>query len=135
MCFSEYAVNRAVGGSVDAVVGARILCGFVEYKRSWRRPAERPFNLANNKKHSIDPSLSIKHQFPPNKYKRKPTAKMLKLAVLFTLELSALTSLVVASNCKNGIEYCGYNLLNKGERKQTEGAVWTLQPLKRVFQG
>ncbi|KAI4147775.1 MAG: hypothetical protein L6R39_003009 [Caloplaca ligustica] len=39
---------------------------------------------------------------------------MVKLAVLFTAGLSVLTSLVVADNCKNGIEYCGYNLLNKG---------------------
>ncbi|KAL8911291.1 MAG: hypothetical protein Q9172_007696, partial [Xanthocarpia lactea] len=59
------------------------------------------------------PALSVKEPFLPNKYTRKPTVKMVKLVVLFALGLSALTSLVVASNCKNGIEYCGYNLLNK----------------------
>lgn len=48
---------------------------------------------------------------------------MVKLAVLFTTGLSALTGLVAADNCKNGIEYCGYNLLSKGERKYTERAL------------
>ncbi|KAL8940230.1 MAG: hypothetical protein Q9211_002377 [Gyalolechia sp. 1 TL-2023] len=39
---------------------------------------------------------------------------MVKLAVLFAVGLSALTSLVVADNCKGGLAYCGYGLLNKG---------------------
>ncbi|KAL8998615.1 MAG: hypothetical protein Q9169_002366 [Polycauliona sp. 2 TL-2023] len=39
---------------------------------------------------------------------------MVKLALVITAGLSAFTGLVTASNCNNGIKYCGYNLLNKG---------------------
>ncbi|KAL9015441.1 MAG: hypothetical protein Q9185_007161 [Variospora sp. 1 TL-2023] len=39
---------------------------------------------------------------------------MVKLALLFTAALFALTPLVAASNCKSGLKYCGYNLLHKG---------------------
>ncbi|KAL8704242.1 MAG: hypothetical protein Q9201_002588 [Fulgogasparrea decipioides] len=39
---------------------------------------------------------------------------MVKLAILFTAGLSALTGLVAADSCKNSLEYCGYNLLHKG---------------------
>lgn len=43
------------------------------------------------------------------------SSKMVKLSILFTAGLAALPSLVAADNCKKGLSYCGYGLLNKGE--------------------
>lgn len=48
---------------------------------------------------------------------------MVKLAFLFTAGLSALIGFVGAESCNKGLEYCGYNLLHKGERKHTERAL------------
>ncbi|KAI4281354.1 MAG: hypothetical protein L6R38_003749 [Xanthoria sp. 2 TBL-2021] len=39
---------------------------------------------------------------------------MVKLHLIFTAGLSAFTGLVAASSCENGLKYCGYNLLHKG---------------------
>ncbi len=51
---------------------------------------------------------------------------MVQLALIFTVGLSALTGLVTASNCKEGIKYCGYNLLHKGELIHADGASATV---------
>ncbi|GAD93784.1 conserved hypothetical protein [Paecilomyces variotii No. 5] len=39
---------------------------------------------------------------------------MAKLAVLAVAVISTLAPMVVADNCKTGLNYCGYNLLNIG---------------------
>lgn len=41
---------------------------------------------------------------------------MVNLAAILVAGLSALTSLVAADNCKKGLSYCGYGLLNRGKQ-------------------
>lgn len=59
---------------------------------------------------------------------------MVKLAILFATGLAALTGFASADNCKNGLDYCGYNLLKKGEQ-ETQRFLKTLEPFGRTFQG
>ena len=40
---------------------------------------------------------------------------MVHLAAFLTAGLLAMSNLVAAKNCKEGLNYCGYGLLNKGE--------------------
>lgn len=39
---------------------------------------------------------------------------MVKIAVIPLAAFAALAPLVAANNCKTGLNYCGYNLLNIG---------------------
>ena len=75
------------------------------------------FNHIENNKFSTQANSSSQSRSSAskNQHKRKTFYKMVKLAVLFTAGLAALTNFVAADSCKSGIEYCGYNLLHKGE--------------------
>lgn len=39
---------------------------------------------------------------------------MVKIAILPLIVLAALAPFAAANNCKTGLNYCGYNLLNIG---------------------
>jgi hypothetical protein len=70
----------------------------------------KPVN-SNQKSNSQTPN-------PTNPPIPQPTErKMVQLTLLFTAGLAALTGLVAAESCKDGLNYCGYNLLHKGEPK------------------
>lgn len=77
----------------------------------------------------ITPSIQAiqsRTNFPQYQYQRNSTITMVQLALLFTVGLSALTGLVTASSCSQGLKYCGYNLLHKGKFILADGALTAL---------